>query len=141
MSEANQFISVPNINGLVCRITEYLQLGGLFNPEMMDHDKVRDLLVDCRECLEQIQGFDKQRGGFIVSDSKQADLAKLDKCMQELREHFDSVQIFATRYEGGDIGTVTASRGESDWFARYGVVRNWLLKQEAVIDAEAREDE
>lgn len=31
------------------RITEYLNNGGLFNPEMMDHEKVRDLLMDCRE--------------------------------------------------------------------------------------------
>lgn len=31
------------------RITEYLSLGGFFNPEAMDHDKVRDLLIDARE--------------------------------------------------------------------------------------------
>ena len=36
---------------LVDRITEYLSLGGLFNPELMDHDKVRDLLIECREAL------------------------------------------------------------------------------------------
>lgn len=28
------------------RITNYLGNGGLFNPESMDHDKVRDLLID-----------------------------------------------------------------------------------------------
>lgn len=33
-------------------ITEYLVAGGLFNPEMMDHDKVRDLLMKCREVIE-----------------------------------------------------------------------------------------
>lgn len=36
---------------LILRITDYLEAGGLFNPEMMEHDKVRDLLVDCREFL------------------------------------------------------------------------------------------
>lgn len=30
-------------------ITEYLSNGGLFNPEMMDHERVRDLLFRCRE--------------------------------------------------------------------------------------------
>lgn len=30
-------------------ISEYLQLGGLFNPELMDHDKVRDLLMRARD--------------------------------------------------------------------------------------------
>jgi hypothetical protein len=36
---------------LVERITEYLTLGGLFNPEMADHNAVRDLLIDCRAAL------------------------------------------------------------------------------------------
>jgi hypothetical protein len=35
------------------RITEYLSLGGLWNPELMDHDKVRDLLIDARAALTQ----------------------------------------------------------------------------------------
>jgi hypothetical protein len=33
------------------RITNYLGNGGLFNPEMMEHEKVRDLLIDCRDYL------------------------------------------------------------------------------------------
>ena len=33
---------------LSARITEYLSAGGLWNPECMDHDKVRRLLIDCR---------------------------------------------------------------------------------------------
>lgn len=32
-------------------ITNYLSLGGLFNPEMMDHDKVRDMLMEIRDAL------------------------------------------------------------------------------------------
>lgn len=34
------------------RITEYLSNGGLFNPELMDHEAVRDLLVDARDVVE-----------------------------------------------------------------------------------------
>jgi hypothetical protein len=30
------------------RITKYLTDGGLFNPELADHEAVRDLLIDCR---------------------------------------------------------------------------------------------
>lgn len=37
--------------GLVARITDYLTGGGLFNPEMAMHERVRDLLIDCREAL------------------------------------------------------------------------------------------
>lgn len=36
------------------RITEYLSLGGLFNPEQMEHEKVRDLLIDCRAYLSAL---------------------------------------------------------------------------------------
>ena len=36
---------------LVNRITQYLCVGGLVNPEMMEHGKVRDLLMDVRDHL------------------------------------------------------------------------------------------
>lgn len=38
---------------LTNRITEYLSRGGLFNPEIMEHDKVRDLLIDIRDYLNE----------------------------------------------------------------------------------------
>lgn len=37
---------------LLERIGSYLGNGGLFNPECMEHEKVRDLLMDCREWIE-----------------------------------------------------------------------------------------
>lgn len=37
------------------RINDYLSCGGLFNPELMEHEKVRDLLLDCREELMELQ--------------------------------------------------------------------------------------
>ncbi len=44
------------------RIKNYLSNGGLFNPELMEHDKVRELLQDCSksdfllaEALEHIK--------------------------------------------------------------------------------------
>lgn len=37
---------------LADRITNYLGNGGYFNPEFMEHDKVRDLLFDCRDHLD-----------------------------------------------------------------------------------------
>ena len=36
------------------RITDYLTLGGLFNPELADHLAVRDLLIECREVLDEL---------------------------------------------------------------------------------------
>ncbi len=37
------------------RIQNYLGSGGLFNPELMEHDKVRDLIRDCREEITQLR--------------------------------------------------------------------------------------
>ena len=37
------------------RIQNYLGSGGLFNPELMEHDKVRDLIRDCREEIIQLR--------------------------------------------------------------------------------------
>lgn len=33
------------------RITDYLASGGLFNPELVNHEAVRDLLIDARAAL------------------------------------------------------------------------------------------
>jgi hypothetical protein len=45
MTNKNVAASAP-VHRLVGRIQEYLGNGGLFNPELMDHEKVRDLLMD-----------------------------------------------------------------------------------------------
>lgn len=42
-------------NELLSRIQNYLGNGGLFNPELMEHSKVRDLLMDCRTYIENVK--------------------------------------------------------------------------------------
>ena len=42
----------PKNKELSDRITEYLTKGGLCNPELMEHNKVRDLLIEIREYLD-----------------------------------------------------------------------------------------
>jgi len=34
------------------KINNYLASGGLVNPELMEHEKVRDLLIECRNLLK-----------------------------------------------------------------------------------------
>lgn len=48
----------------------------------------------------------------------------------QLHEHFESVQIIVTRHDVEEDGTVLAHHGEGNWFARYGSVKEWLLKLE-----------
>lgn len=37
------------------RIKNYLGNGGLFNPELMDHQKVMDLIIDSRDVIENLK--------------------------------------------------------------------------------------
>ncbi len=34
--------------------SEYLGAGGLFNPELMEHDKVRDMVIRMRDALSRV---------------------------------------------------------------------------------------
>jgi chromosome segregation ATPase len=36
-------------------VRDYLSSGGLFNPELMDHQRTRDLIIECRDEIEQLQ--------------------------------------------------------------------------------------
>jgi hypothetical protein len=45
---------------ILATIQSYLGNGGLFNPEMMDHDKVRDLIMDCRTEIERLQKYEQR---------------------------------------------------------------------------------
>jgi hypothetical protein len=46
-------LSDKEIKPLLDRIQNYLEFGGLFNPECMEHDKVRDLIMDCKAILKK----------------------------------------------------------------------------------------
>lgn len=53
---------------LLARIQNYLESGGLFNPEMMEHDKVRDLIMDIREHLQRGSRLSTNRGSQGLSN-------------------------------------------------------------------------
>ena len=43
------------VQDLINRITDYLAMGRLFNPELANHLAVRDLLIECKEALNDIR--------------------------------------------------------------------------------------
>jgi len=47
------------MNPILDRMQSYFELGGLFNPEMMEHDKVRDLIMDCRDEIQKEMKFSR----------------------------------------------------------------------------------
>lgn len=61
------------------RITDYLAAGGLFNPECMDHDKVRDLLMECREdIIESAKTIAIQHRLMVTAEQRGDEKARED---------------------------------------------------------------
>lgn len=56
------------------------------------------------------------------------DMAILTRHLIQLREHFDSIEIIATRHLNDDDGTVLCHRGAGNWYARSAAIREWVLK-------------
>lgn len=54
------------------------------------------------------------------------DFKRLKKLCEALGEHFDTVQVFATRHDPEAGGTVHMNCGVGNWFARRGQVMEWL---------------
>jgi hypothetical protein len=76
---------------LLTRIANYLGNGGLFNPEYMEHDKVRDLIMDCRAALQHTaslaQENERLRRGWAANardlEQRIDDLVKINGRIQE----------------------------------------------------------
>jgi hypothetical protein len=64
----------------------------------------------------------------------------LKKHVLLLNEHFDSVQIFATRHISNELGTVRAAYGSGNFFARVGQIGLWLDRQSELNDSDEDEE-
>jgi len=74
-----------------------------------------------------------------VEEDKQQEM--LNEHARQLGEHFDSVQIFASRHESGIHGaTLNFAAGEGNFYAAVGQVRLWLVmrEEEARVDVRQR---
>lgn len=54
----------------------------------------------------------------------------------QMSEHFDSVQVICTKSH--ENGTLHVAWGEGNWFARYGSVKEWVVKREEGMRVEER---
>ena len=84
---------------------------------------------------------DESRSEYEERHEKR-DLDLLKSHATRLAEHFESVQIFCTRHMPSEVdGTITAAWGEGNWFARYGSVREWVVKEEERMRVSVRPTE
>jgi hypothetical protein len=71
------------------KITEYLSVGGLCNPELMGHDKVRSIIMECRDMLavqrERIESLDQgqSRIAAIANDMERQRDDAMDSLQKE----------------------------------------------------------
>lgn len=73
-------------------------------------------------------------------EKKDRDLAIVNQHLNQLMEHFDCVQIFCSRYNPGEEGTTWVNRGQGNYFARLGQVRDFLLYEEGRANAGDEEE-
>lgn len=61
-------------------------------------------------------------------------MALLENQVKILMGSFDSVQIFATKYESDDPEKQTSHYivGDGNWYSRYGLVRDWVMVQDKI---------
>jgi hypothetical protein len=70
------------------------------------------------------------------------DLRRVQEAVNVLVEHFDAVHVFATRHEPEEEGgTASVQIGAGNWFARYGQIKEWTIKQDEFSRINARKDE
>ena len=60
----------------------------------------------------------------MADEIRDHDESAINRCLLELRKHFDTVQIFVSRQDG--MSTVGGSYGYGNWFARVGQVQLWM---------------
>lgn len=77
---------------------------------------------------------------MIPEGQNDIDLDRIKEHVTQLAEHFDTVHIFVTRHEEGDIGTTNASWCHGSYFTRRGQIEDWVIKQDERTRLEAKRD-
>ena len=54
-------------------IQSYLSNGGLFNPKEMNHDKVRELIMLCRDALDLVASHERDACAKVCDDIGDSD--------------------------------------------------------------------
>lgn len=83
------------------KIQNYLMSGGLFNPELMEHEKVRDMVMDCKKEITRLKRALEIANEAIGKLSNSGDGSHKDKhasfydCLPTLQIEFSERQELA----------------------------------------------
>lgn len=54
----------------------------------------------------------------------------IERHVADLMEHCDAVQIFVTQHNAEEGITMAVDRGDGNWYARYGMVKEWVGQED-----------
>lgn len=123
------------VTRLLSRIQSYLGNGGLFNPEMMEHDKVRDLLIDCREAFAAQQTAASIGRDWLKDSSLErwfpydaGELSRLQELVKTFNPQMEEPASLrdALRWRNADSEKPTCS-------GRYAVLKEEIPKSDSLI--------
>ena len=60
---------------------------------------------------------------------RDADIATIDRFLAQLSEHFDAIEIFATRHNPHNNESIAVNHGIGNWYARHGQVRDYVARE------------
>lgn len=76
----------------------------------------------------------------MINDQEREVLAALmEEVAGKLSEHCDSVRIVCSSIRE-DGSSQYLARGRGNWYAQYGSVREWLLREEEIMRLDEREE-
>ena len=76
-----------------------------------------------------------------MKTQEDSDVQQVMQHAKALGEYFDAVHIFCTRDEPAtENGTVFVDAGCGNWYARYGQVKDWILKQEMLSQLKTEQE-
>lgn len=79
-----------------------------------------------------------------MNEPNEAEREKLNRIVKahvdQLGEHFDSVQIMCSNLEQGGEFTAKYASGSGNWYARVGMTREWLMYHDEQMKQKARKD-
>lgn len=106
------------------RIKNYLGNGGLINPELMEHEKVRDLIMDCRDEIQSLK--EEIDRNATVWDStclgwyfKIEELEKQNNSMKEALEFYANVDSWFHTDSYNVTGTIIDESDEESLDIKY----------------------